>query len=189
MDEYDNRKKQRVEDLTNLLVRSVKKGSLITCPQNYTQKEKNHFYSLKKAARSCFQKLMDYKPGWEHDQDVSKKLTRAAFCLASDQCAAKFTPNEKMYTEFELRQAIFTALTNPNMPYAWTRGCDESKKLVLPTSLNIEFEYGVPKTTYHRVIRDFKSTFNEELGDIPWGTWIKEEANILAVLSHLQDHD
>ena len=189
MEESDNRKKQRVEDLTIFLVRSVKKGSLITCPQNYTQKEKNHFYSLKKAARSCFQKLMDYKPGFEPDQDVSKKLTRAAFCLAYDQCDAKFTRNEKMYTEFELRQAIFTALTNPNMPYAWTRGCDESKKLVFPTSLNIEFEYGVPKTTYYTKVVDFKSTFKEELGDIPWGTWIKEEANVLAVLSHLEDYD
>lgn len=189
MEKSDNRKKQRVEDLTIFLVRSVKKGSLITCPQNYTQKEKNHFYSLKKAARSCFQKLMDYKPGFEPDQDVSKKLTRAAFCLAYDQCDAKFTRNEKMYTEFELRQAIFTALTNPNMPYAWTRGCDESKKLVFPTSLNIEFEYGVPKTTYYTKVVDFKSTFNEELGDIPWGTWIKEEANVLAVLSHLEDYD
>ena len=111
MEESDNRKKQRVEDLTIFLVRSVKNGSLITCPQNYTQNEKIHFYSLKKAARSCFQKLMDYKPGFEPDQDVSKKLTRAAFCLAYDQCDAKFTRNEKMYTEFELRQAIFTALT------------------------------------------------------------------------------
>ena len=147
MEKSDNRKKQRVEDLTIFLVRSVKKGSLITCPQNYTQKEKNHFYSLKKAARSCFQKLMDYKPGFEPDQDVSKKLTRAAFWLAYDQCEATFTPNEKMYTEFELRQAIFTALTDPDMPYAWTRGYDESNKLVLPTIRNIELEYGVPKTT------------------------------------------
>jgi hypothetical protein len=65
MEESDNRKKQRVEDLTNLLVRSVKNGSLITCPQKYTQKEKNHFYSLKEAARSCFQKLMAYQPGFE----------------------------------------------------------------------------------------------------------------------------
>ena len=132
---------------------------------------------------------MAYEQGWEHDQDVSKKLTRAAFYLANNQCDAKFNPNEKMYTEFELRQAIFTALTNPNMPYAWTRGCDESKKLVFPTSLNIEFEYGVPKTTYYTKVVDFKSTFNEELGDIPWGTWIKEEANVLAVLSHLEDYD
>ena len=70
-----------------------------------------------------------------------------------------------MYTEFELRQAIFTALTNPNMPYAWTRGCDESKKLVFPTSLNIEFEYGVPKTTYYTKVVDFKSTFTSFSGN------------------------
>ena len=115
MEGLDNRKEQRVEDLTDLLVSSVKNGSWITCPQKYTQKEKNHFYSLKKAARSCLQKLMDYKPGFEPDQDVSKKLTRAAFYLAYNQCNAKFNPSEKMYTEFELRQAIFTAVTNPNI--------------------------------------------------------------------------
>jgi hypothetical protein len=51
MEGLDNRKEQRIEDLTDFLVGWVKKGSLITCPQNYTQKEKSHFYSLKIAAR------------------------------------------------------------------------------------------------------------------------------------------
>jgi len=103
---------------------------------------------------------MAYEQGWEHDQDVSKKLTRAAFWLAYDQCEATFTPYEKIYTEFELRQAIFAGLTDPDMPYAWTRGYDE----FFPTSLNIEFKYGVPKTTYYQKIRDFKSTLLDETG-------------------------
>ena len=96
MEGLDNRKEQRIEDLTDLLVSSVKNGSLITCPQNYTQKEKNHYKSLKRAAIPCLKKLMAYEQGWEHDQDVSKKLTRAAFCLAYDQCDA-YSKRENVY--------------------------------------------------------------------------------------------